>query len=327
MSNEFKLNECPKDGISSVKFSPSTAQFLLASSWDVSVRLYDITENTCRFRYDHKAPVLDCCFSDSVHAWSGALDGSLLMYDFNMGRESLAGMHNAAIRCVEYCSETNVIATGGWDETVKLWDPRNKSSIGSYSQPGKVYTMSVCGHRLIVGTSGKSVVVWDLRNMGYVEQRRESSLKYQTRCIRSFPNKQGFVLSSIEGRVAVEYLDPSAEEQKKKYAFKCHRIKEDGIERIFSVHTIAFHNRYNTFATGGADGFVNMWDGFNKKRLCQFHRFPAPVSSVAFSDDGSVLAVAASPLYSSDLEPNRDVEDAIFIRHVTDAETKPKSSS
>ena len=36
------------------------------------------------------------------------------------------------------------------------------------------------------------------------EQKRESSLKYQTRCVRSFPNKTGYVLSSIEGRVAVE---------------------------------------------------------------------------------------------------------------------------
>lgn len=59
--------------------------------------------------------------------------------------------------------------------------------------------MSVCGDRLIVGTAGRRVLVWDLRNMGYVQQRRESNLKYQTRCIRSFPNKQGYVLSSIEG--------------------------------------------------------------------------------------------------------------------------------
>lgn len=46
------------------------------------------------------------------------------------------------------------------------------------------------GDRLIVGTAGRRVLVWDLRNMGYVQQRRESSLKYQTRCIRAFPNKQ-----------------------------------------------------------------------------------------------------------------------------------------
>lgn len=54
----------------------------------------------------------------------------------------------------------------------------------------KVYTLSVAGDRLIVGTAGRRVLVWDLRNMGYVQQRRESSLKYQTRCIRAFPNKQ-----------------------------------------------------------------------------------------------------------------------------------------
>ena len=74
------------------------------------------------------------------------------------------------------------------------------------------------------------------------------------------------------GRVAVEYLDPSPEVQKKKYAFKCHRIKEDGMEKIYPVNAIAFHNIYNTFATGGSDGYVNIWDGFHKKRLCQFHR-------------------------------------------------------
>ena len=77
---------------------------------------------------------------------------------------------------------------------------------------------------------------------------------------------------SYTGRVAVEYLDPSPEVQKKKYAFKCHRIKEDGVENIYPVNAIAFHSHHNTFATGGSDGFVNIWDGFHKKRLCQFHR-------------------------------------------------------
>lgn len=50
--------------------------------------------------------------------------------------------------------------------------------------------MSLCGEKFVVGTAGRKVYVWDLRNMGYIQQRRESSLKYQTRCIRCFPNKQ-----------------------------------------------------------------------------------------------------------------------------------------
>lgn len=57
-----------------------------------------------------------------------------------------------------------------------------------------------------MGTAGRRVLVWDLRNMGYVQQRRESSLKYQTRCIRTFPNKQGYVLSSIEGSTSSFFI-------------------------------------------------------------------------------------------------------------------------
>ncbi|NWT87803.1 BUB3 protein, partial [Lanius ludovicianus] len=321
-SNEFKLNQTPDDGISSVKFSPNTSQFLLVSSWDTTVRLYDVPANTMRLKYQHSGAVLDCAFYDPTHAWSGGLDQQLKMHDLNTDQENLVGAHDAPIRCVEYCPEVNVMVTGSWDQTVKLWDPRTPCNAGTFSQPEKVYTLSVSGDRLIVGTAGRRVLVWDLRNMGYVQQRRESSLKYQTRCIRAFPNKQGYVLSSIEGRVAVEYLDPSPEIQKKKYAFKCHRLKENNIEQIYPVNAISFHNVHNTFATGGSDGFVNIWDPFNKKRLCQFHRYPTSIASLAFSNDGTTLAIASSYMY--EMDDIEHPEDGIYIRQVTDAETKPK---
>ena len=72
--------------------------------------------------------------------------------------------------------------------------------------------MSLAGEKLVVGTANRKVWVWDLRNMGYVQQKRESSLKFQTRFLECFPNRQGYVLSSIEGRVAVEYLEMVAME-------------------------------------------------------------------------------------------------------------------
>ena len=193
--------------------------------------------------------------------------------------------------------------------------------------------------------------------MSHVQQRRESSLKFQTRCLSCFPNKQGYVLSSIEGRVAVEYLDPSPEVQKRKYAFKCHRLKENGVEQIYPVNAISFHREYNTFATGGSDGLVNIWDGQNKKRLCQFHKvcnwkcaeislsqqilifsvsqwklivfvihfqYPTSIASLSFSNDGSVLAIASSYMHEQENPPDNMPEDAIYIRHVSDQETKPK---
>lgn len=60
---EYKLKSPPEDAISSVKFGPHTNQFLLVSSWDTSVRLYDVQANNLRHKYTHDAPVLDCCFT------------------------------------------------------------------------------------------------------------------------------------------------------------------------------------------------------------------------------------------------------------------------
>lgn len=135
---------------------------------------------------------------------------------------------------------------------------------------------------------------------------------------------QGYVLSSIEGRVAVEYLDTTPEAQKKKYAFKCHRIKENNVEHIYPVNAISFHSIYNTFATGGSDGYVNIWDGFNKKRLCQFHRYNAGVAALSFSQDGTVLAIGVSYLNEAEIPPGGSDEQEIYIRYVNDQETKPK---
>lgn len=42
---------------------------------------------------------------------------------------------------------------------------------------------------------------------GRPEQERESSLKFQTRCVRCFPDATGYALASVEGRVAMEYFD------------------------------------------------------------------------------------------------------------------------
>lgn len=62
---------------------------------------------------------------------------------------------------------------------------------------------------------------------------------------------QGFAVSSVEGRVAVEYFDNSEAAQSRKFAFKCHRRSIEGVDTAFPVNTIAFHPQLGTFATGG----------------------------------------------------------------------------
>ena len=61
-STEFKLKLGPEDGISRVRFGPNSSQFLLCSSWDCTLRLYDVVNNTLRVRFARSAPLLDCAF-------------------------------------------------------------------------------------------------------------------------------------------------------------------------------------------------------------------------------------------------------------------------
>jgi len=104
----------------------------------------------------------------------------------------------------------------------------------------------------------------------------------------------GYATASVEGRIAVEYFDPSPVAQDKKYAFKCHRQTINDVDHVWPVNSLAFHPVYNTFASAGSDGTISIWDHKVKKRLRQYPKFPGPVAAVAFNCDGSKIAVGVS---------------------------------
>ncbi|PRW58435.1 mitotic checkpoint [Chlorella sorokiniana] len=317
----------PKDGITSLQFW-ADSPLLLVSSWDETARVYDATAATLQGTFAAGAPVLDATFENEGVIYTGGLDGSVKRYDFFSGQEAVLGAHDAGAKCVEWLPTRGLLATAGWDSTLRLWDPRAAPGAGQVARlslPGKAYSMSASGQRLVVGCSGRHVDIYDLRTLesGQPEQRRESSLKFQTRCVRCFADGAGYALGSVEGRVAMEFFDLAEDVQARKYAFKCHRRSEGGKDSVFPVNAIAFNSRYGTFATGGGDGVVNFWDGENKKRLAQIAGYPTSVAALAFNGAATQLAVAAS--YTFEQGEKEHPADAIFIREVTEAEVKPKA--
>lgn len=67
-----------------------------------------------------------------------------------------------------------------------------------------------------------------------------------------------------------------------------------GVETVHPVHSITFHPIFGTFATGGGDGVVNIWDGVSKKRLRQLPAYQTSISCLSFNATGTLLAVGAS---------------------------------
>lgn len=102
-------------------------------------------------------------------------------------------------------------------------------------------------------------------------------------------------MGSIEGRVAIEYMDDMGiycptTPAPKKYAFKCHRVNDT----VYPVNTIAVHPLYNTFATGGADGTVVTWDAANKKKLSNIIKCSTSIAALAYNATGTQMAIASS---------------------------------
>lgn len=155
-----------------------------------------------------------------------------------------------------------MLVTGSWDRTVRFWDPRTTSQQLSHNVPERVYLMDLVNNTLVVAMASRLFHIYDIRKMDEPAQIRDSSLKFMTRALACMADGQGMSLSktvwcglmwitavgyataSVEGRIAVEYFDPSAVAQDKKYAFKCHRQTIDDVDHVWPVNSLAFHPVY-----------------------------------------------------------------------------------
>ncbi|CAK4082190.1 unnamed protein product [Aphanomyces euteiches] len=329
---EIQLIPAPSDSISCVRFSPDTSDLLLVSSWDNTLSLYDVPSNRLRLKAEVGNPLLSCTFGpDRTRAFSGGLHGAVAQYDLeqNSTNPNVLGSHEKGVAHVRYSQSTNQVFSGSWDGNVSGWDPKanTKAPTMQLKQSGKVYAMSFHEHLLVVGTSTKQIALYDIRRGGDPIREMESPLKYQIRCIKLFPDGQGFVIGSTEGRVALEYVDPD----RKGYSFRCHREKISETETyVFPINAVAFHRQFGTFATGGCDGIINVWDGENKKRINQFvkdqaTKYPTSIASMDFNHDGTRLAIASS--YTFEEGEKDHPEDAIFVRTIHEADVRPKKKA
>ncbi|KAI1759657.1 mitotic checkpoint protein BUB3 [Hypoxylon sp. FL1150] len=348
---QFELAQPPNDAISALAFAPDSPSRLLAASWDKNVYLYDTLQGgedgahhgTLLQTFEHRAPVLDVCFgAHGGEAFTAGMDWTVRRVDLATGEQAIVSKHAAPVRRVVYSREHSLLISASWDNTLHVHNPSDPS-LAPLVVPllAKPQSLAASPSKVIVAMASRLVYIYDLSALSAALrspspsppepwQRRESSLKFLMRAVAAMPSDAGYATSSIEGRVAVEWFDASAESQARKYAFKCHRQPQtsDGAaaDVVFPVNALAFHPVHgSTFASGGGDATVALWDAEAKRRMKVYQKFADSVAALAFSADGRYLAVAVCPGFETGMEDySGEGRTKIFVRELGENEALPK---
>ena len=83
---------------------------------------------------------------------------------------------------------------------------------------------------------------------------------------------------------------------------------------------------HGTFATGGGDSVVSIWDPIAKKRLRQLPKYSASISSLAFNASGDRLAIASAVVEEEQGTVPPGMRNSLTVRGVGD-DCKPKAKA
>ncbi|KAI0087307.1 Poly(A)+ RNA export protein [Irpex rosettiformis] len=298
---DIEVGNPPGDSISSLAFSPQ-ADYLSVGSWDNNVYIYEVGANgqtQPKAMYSHQGPVLSVAWNkDGTKILSGGADNAGRMYDVTTGQAQQVAQHDAPIKVVKWLEtpQGGILATGSWDKTIKYWDLRSSTPVSTVQLPERCYTMDVTYPLMVVGTAERHIQIFNLTNPTQVFKSITSPLKWQTRVVSCFPSANGFAVGSVEGRVAIQYVEEK--DSSSNFSFKCHRRDQSPTSKdqslVYAVNDITFHPVHGTFSTCGSDGTVNFWDKDARTRLKTFDPSPGPVSATCFNRTGTIFAYAVS---------------------------------
>ncbi|CAI5438259.1 unnamed protein product [Caenorhabditis angaria] len=340
-ADDFFIEGAPDDTIQVIKFSPQPQDkpMIACGSWDGTIRVWmynDAGNFEGKAQQNVNAPVLDISWTDDgSKIFIAAADKDVRLWDLASNQIAVVGTHDGPVKTCHWINGNNYqcLMTGSYDKTLRFWDMRNlpqQNSLANIQLPERVYAADVVYPMAVVALANKRIKVYNLENGPTEVKDIESQLKFQIRCISIFKDKNnqnpcGFALGSIEGRVAVQYVETA--NPKDNFTFKCHRSAEliHNFQEIYGVNDISFHPQHGTLVTLGSDGRYSMWDKDARTKLRTSEPHPMPLTACDIHSSGQFLVYALGYDWSRGHENNTQPGSKI-VMHKCIEDMKPRSS-
>ena len=211
-------------------------------------------------------------------------DRSIRLYDAQSCEEMQRIQDEFLCTSIAFSPQGDVVATGGVDRVVKLWDIRTGNLIGKlegHSYPVLALAFSPDGTRLVSGSGDTTLRIWDVSNSTEINQLKGHSL-YVVTCDWS-PDGKRIISGEVDGTIAVW----DADRGQLLGRLKDHRT---------AVHVVKFTRDGQGMASGSSDHSIIIWktegDSFKPERTLIGHE--GEVRALSFSWDGKYLASGSS---------------------------------
>jgi len=227
--------------------------------------------------------------------------------------------HSERVTSVAFSVDGKTLASGGWDNTIKLWEVatgRELRSLNGHSQTVSSVAFSVDGKTLASGCGDSTIKLWDLitgqelhtltGHSGVVDEvafsadgkvlasgswdqtikfwnvatgREIRTLTGHTGKIRCIAFIAGNALASGSEDATVKVWDAATGQELR--TFKGHSNW---------IYSVALSADGRLLASGGADTTIKIWEVATGRELRTLKGHSAAVTSVVFSSDGQTLA-------------------------------------
>jgi len=192
------------------------------------------------------------------------------------------GGHTGAVFSVAYAPGGATLATGGNDDTVRIWDARTgqqQHQLTGHASWVRSVAYAPGGATLATGGDDGTVRIWDART----GQQQHQLTGHTDAVLAVAYAPDGATLATGGNDGTVRIWDARTGQQQ-------HQLTG----RAGWVFAVAYAPDGATLATGGSDGTVRIWDARTGQQQHQLTGHTSLVRSVAYAPDGATLATGGN---------------------------------
>jgi WD40 repeat protein len=178
--------------------------------------------------------------------------------------------HTGLVSSVSFDKDGKVLATGGYDGAVKLWDATSGKVLHTIKASDKqIYAVAFSPDGSVVASAGTDnlIKLWNPKDAKAIKE-----MKGHTGIVSSLAySPDGAVLASGSNDKSVRLWDPKAAKE----------IKNLGSHKE-AVYSVAFSANGKYLVSGSFDGAIKVWDIKDQKEVKQFL---APTLKIEFKEE------------------------------------------